>query len=330
MEIIVHSAWLAFGLALLYFGAEWLVKGSSEIALRWGLSPLVVGLTVVAFGTSAPELLVSLRANLDPTTGADIAVGNVIGSNICNIALLLGIAALIRPLAVGSQVVKRELPILCCVTIVFVWMLWDRRIDRWEGFLLVAGIIVYLWTSVRFALKHPHDPFEGEVSEKAVEQARSGGRGRWWVDIGLILAGFCALVWGAERLVESGVALARIAGISEAVIGLTLVAFGTSLPELATTVVASARRQADIIAGNLVGSNLFNMMVVMGITASIKPVVAEEIQVVDLAVMLAATFVLVPFLCGRGFVLSRREGGLMVLGYAVYCTWLFQPGWFGG
>ena len=123
---------------------------------------------------------------------------------------------------------------------------------------------------------------------------------------------------------------ARIAGISEAVIGLTLVAFGTSLPELATTIVASARRQADIIAGNLVGSNLFNMMVVMGITASIKPVIAGEIQVLDLAVMLGATFVLIPFLCGRGFVLRRWEGAVLVLGYGVYCTWLFQPGWFGG
>ena len=129
----MHSAWLCFGLALLYFGAEWLVRGSSEIALRSGLSPLVVGLTVVAFGTSAPELLVSLRANLDPKTEADIAVGNVIGSNICNIALMLGIAALIRPLAVGSQLVKRELPILCLVSAVFVWMLWDRRIERPGG-----------------------------------------------------------------------------------------------------------------------------------------------------------------------------------------------------
>jgi cation:H+ antiporter len=128
MEILGHSLWLLVGLALLYFGAEWLVKGSSELALRSGLSPLVVGLTVVAFGTSAPELLVSLQANLSPDTRADIAVGNVIGSNICNILLMLGIAALIRPLSVDSQVVKRELPILCVVSLVFVWMLWDRRI----------------------------------------------------------------------------------------------------------------------------------------------------------------------------------------------------------
>lgn len=329
MEILVHSAWLTLGLALLYFGAEWLVKGSSEIALRSGLSPLVVGLTVVAFGTSAPELLVSMQANLDPTTDADIAVGNVIGSNICNIALLLGIAALIRPLSMGSQVVKRELPILCGVSVVFVWMLWDHRIERWEGLVLVAGIVAYLWTSVRFALKNPHDPYKEEVSSTVVELAGKGGPWRWLVDIGLVLLGFGALVWGADLLVNNGVVLARIVGISEAVIGLTLVAFGTSLPELATTVVASVRRQADIITGNLVGSNLFNMMMVMGITASIKPVIAGEIQVVDLWVMLAATFVLIPFLW-RGFLLSRWEGAVMVIGYGVYCTWLFQPGWFGG
>jgi len=329
MEILVHSAWLVFGLALLYFGAEGLVRGSSEIALRSGLSPLVVGLTVVAFGTSAPELLVSMQANLDPTTDADIAVGNVIGSNICNIALMLGIAALIRPLKVSSQVVKRELPILCVVSAVFVWMLWDRRIERWEGFLLVGGIVVYLWTSVRFALKNPHDPFEGDVPDAVIEKARTGGAGRWAIDIALVLVGFAALVWGADCLVDSGVELARIAGISEAVIGLTLVAFGTSLPELATTVVASTRRQADIIAGNLVGSNLFNIMLVMGLTASIKPVFAGEIQTVDLGVMMLATVVLVPFLI-RGFLLSRFEGALLVLGYAVYCTWLFKPGLFGG
>jgi cation:H+ antiporter len=329
MEIVLHSAWLVFGLALLYFGAEWLVRGSSEIALRSGLSPLVVGLTVVAFGTSAPELLVSMKANLDPDTEADIAVGNVVGSNICNIALLLGIAALIRPMRLKSQVVKRELPVLCVVSVVFVWMLWDRRIEHWEGFLLVGAIVAYLWTSVRHALKNPHDPFEEEVPEKVIEKAKKGGAARWAVDVGLVVLGLGALVWGAERLVENGVILARFAGVSEAVIGLTLVAIGTSLPELATTIVASVRRQADIIAGNLVGSNLFNMMVVMGVTASVKPVVAGGIQAIDLGVMLLATAVLVPFMIS-GFLLSRIEGAVLVIGYGVYCAWLVNPGMFGG
>jgi cation:H+ antiporter len=329
MEIVVHSAWLVFGLALLYFGAEWLVRGASEIALRSGLSPLVVGLTVVAFGTSAPELLVSMKANLDPTTEADIAVGNVIGSNICNIALLLGVAALIRPMRLSSQVVKRELPVLCGVSGLFAWMIWDRRLEHWEGFVLVGGIAVYLWTSVRFALKNPDDPLEEEIPEKVIEKARRAGGARWVVNLGLIVMGLGCLVWGAERLVGSGVVLARLAGVSEAVIGLTLVALGTSLPELATTIVASVRRQADIIAGNLVGSNLFNMMVVMGITASVKPVVAGGIQTVDLGVMLLATAVLVPFMIS-GFLLSRIEGAVLVVGYGVYCAWLVNPGLFGG
>jgi len=325
MEIVVQLAWMVAGLALLYFGAEWLVRGSVDIALRLGVSALVVGLTVVSFGTSAPELLVSLQATLGPVSKADIAVGNVIGSNICNIALLLGIAALIRPLKVGSRVVRRELPILCVVSVVFVAMLWDRRIERWEGAVLVAGICIYLWTSVRFARKHPDDPFQEEVPKELIEEVQSGKPGKLLIDLLRIAAGLGLLVLGAKWLVDSGVVLARLAGVSEAVIALTLVAFGTSVPELATTVVASMRRQADIITGNVVGSNLFNMMLVIGLAVLIKPMVIEHIQVVDLVVMLAVTFVMIPFLV-RDFVLNRLEGALLLLGYASYMGWLFWSG----
>jgi len=324
MDAVAHMMWLAGGLVLLYFGAEWLVRGSSEIALRLGASPLVVGLTVVAFGTSAPELVVSLQANLDPATKPDIAVGNIVGSNICNIALLLGLAAVIRPLALSSQVVKRELPILCGVSVVFVAMLWDGRIERWEGLVLAAGICGYLWATFRLASRYPHDALEGEVSGEMVEKARTGGAGRLAMDVFKIVAGLAMLVVGANRAIFGGVELARLVGVSEAVIGLTMVAFGTSLPELATTVVAATRRESDLIAGNVVGSNLFNMMMVMGLAASIKPIRVEHIQHADLLVMLAVTFVLVPFFVGREFRLNRIEGGVLMLGYGAYCVWLFQ------
>ncbi len=326
MDAVMHMAWLAAGMVLLYFGAEWLVRGSSEIALRLGVSPLVVGLTVVAFGTSAPELVVSLQANLDPATKPDIAVGNIVGSNICNIALLLGLAAVIRPLALGSQMVKRELPILCVVSVIFVAMLWDGRIERWEGLVLAAGICVYLWATMRLASRYPRDAMvvEGEVPEEVVEKARKGGAGRFALDLFKIVAGLAMLVAGANRAIYGGVELARLVGVSEAVIGLTLVAFGTSLPELATTVIAATRRESDLITGNIVGSNLFNMMLVMGLAASIKPIHVEHIHHADLIVMLAVTFVLVPFFMGRKFRMNRIEGGLLMLGYGVYCVWLFQ------
>jgi cation:H+ antiporter len=323
MDAVMNLMWLGLGLGLLYFGAEWLVGGSSDIALRLGVSPLVVGLTVVAFGTSAPELVVSLQANLDPAIKPDIAVGNIVGSNICNIALLLGLAAVIRPLMLGSQVVKRELPILCGVTVVFVAMLWDGEIERWEGLVLVAGICVYLWLTVRLAKRYPHDVVEAGDAEESLEKARSGGGRRLALDLFKVAVGLAVLVAGANRAILGGVELARLVGVSEAVIGLTLVALGTSLPELATTVVAASRHESDLITGNVVGSNLFNMMLVMGVAASIKPIHVEHIRHSDLFVMLAATFVLVPFFVGRTFRLNRIEGGLLLLGYAGYCVWLF-------
>ncbi|MEP4076560.1 calcium/sodium antiporter [Haloferula sp.] len=328
METMVHIGWLIAGLALLSFGADWLVRGASELALKSGLQPLVIGLTVVAFGTSAPELIVSLKANLDPDTTADIAVGNVVGSNICNIALMLGLAALMRPFVVSSQVVRRELPILLVVTGGFIFMIGNGLVSRWEGVAMVAAIVLYVVTSIRISKKHRGDPAEHEIPEEALANASDRSLKAMVRCVGWILLGLAGLLFGADRLVGSGVILAKQLGVPEVVIGLTLVALGTSLPELATTVAAVRRKQMDLIAGNIIGSNLFNILAVIGITATVKPIEAESMNPVNLWVMGGVTLILVPFLAwGRR--INRFEGTTLVVGYLVYCIWLVKPEWLG-
>ncbi|BCX49150.1 sodium:calcium antiporter [Haloferula helveola] len=328
MELLPHVGWLVLGLALLSFGADWMVRGASELALRARVKPLVVGLTVVAFGTSAPELLVSLKANLDPNTQADIAVGNVVGSNICNIALLLGIAALIRPLTVSSQVVRRELPILLVVTGGFVAMIIDGKLDRWEGVVMFCGIVFYVIHSIRLARSTPEDPALADVPEEALAHAGESGLAPTLKSLGWVVLGLAGLIYGADRLVTSGVTIARVLNVPELVIGLTMVAIGTSLPELATTIAASRKGQTDIIAGNLIGSNLFNILAVMGLTSAVKALVVESLNTIDVVVMCGFTLLLVPFLM-RGHRLNRIEGGILLVGYLTYCVWLVKPEWFG-
>ncbi len=321
MDILLYFGLLAVGLVLLYFGAEWLVKGSAEIAYRVGISPLVVGLTVVAFGTSAPELLVSIQANLQDPPEADIALGNIIGSNICNIALILGIGALVRPIVVHAQIIKREMPILLVATVVFVGMLWDGVVSRLEGGVLVVGIVIYVVASVRMAKKEPETAEFEEASVEEIEKVRTSGSGRVVFDVLLILVGLAALVFGADLLVGSGVFLAEAFGVPSAIIGLTLVAFGTSLPELATSIVASVRKQGDIITGNAIGSCIFNILCVIGIAAMIFPLNAQNVDRIDLWVMLGVTVLIIPLLATR-MRISRGEGALLVLAYVGYTAYL--------
>jgi cation:H+ antiporter len=317
--------WLFGGLALLYFGAEWLVKGSSEIALRLGLSPLVVALTVVAFGTSSPELLVSLQANLKEPPQGDIALGNIVGSNICNLALILGAGALVRPIVINAQIIKREMPVLISVAILFVVFLWDNSISRWEGGVLFAGIILYVWSSFRQAALEPETGQFEEFEAEELEAVREAGASRILFDLVLIVLGIGALVYGADRLVESGVSIAERFGVPEAIIALTLVAFGTSLPELATSVVASLRRQGDIITGNAIGSCIFNILAVAGFVALVAPLDGAGLHRGDLWVMLGVTCLIVPFMTSR-MRLSRFEGGILLCGYLGYCSYLWMRG----
>lgn len=334
VELIIHFLWLTLGLVLLYFGAEWLVKGASEIALKLGVSPLVVGLTVVAFGTSMPELLVCLKANspeliaipaewcgfqVDLSAASpDMAFGNIVGSNIFNIALVLGVAAMIRPIEVHSQLIRRELPILIVSSFAFIWMMRDLHLSRGEGAILVIGIIVYVVTSI---MQSKGDPLEAEMEEfskEEIEAAKKAGGARLLMNFLLIVVGISALVLGADLLVVHGEQIAKTFGVPEVIISLTLFALGTSLPELATSIVASLKKQGDIVTGNAIGSCIFNLLAVLGVTASVKPLVGAAISWVDLGVMLGLTILILPMMWSR-MKLSRLEGFILTtaaFGYA--------------
>lgn len=304
------------GVILLYGGAEGLVRGSSSLALRLGLSPLVVGLTVVAFGTSMPELVVSVEAAL--AGQGSIAVGNVVGSNVGNIGLILALSALIAPIAVQARIIRLDLPLLVGVSALLAALLLDGRLSRGEGALLAAGLLAYTGFTLR-AARREGAAVQGEFAE-GVGGAPSRSAG---VDAALVLGGLGLLVLGARLLVRGAVTIAEGAGMSEAAIGLTIVAIGTSLPELATSVVAALRGEGDIAVGNVVGSNLFNVLGILGVASLVRPLSASGIGAVDLAVMLGYAVVLAPMMW-TGRRVSRGEGALLLAGYAAYLVHLLR------
>ena len=311
------------GLVLLYYGAEWLVKGSAEIAIKFGISPLVVGLTVVAFGTSAPELLVCLQANYQDK--GDLAIGNIVGSNICNIAMVLGASAMVYPLAIHLQIVKREMAILMAVSLVFAAMLYGGNLSQMYGALLFVGIIAYVVFSIVQARRDPDsEPSEETLSLEQIEAVLAGGNKRLLINAGLISIGILLLFVGSERLVFGAEKIANSLGVPEAIIALSLIAFGTSLPELATGVMASWRKQGDIVVGNAVGSCIFNLLAVGGLTAALKPVkISAALNSIDLLVMLATTGV-GWIMMTRSRSISRAEGAIMLAAYLGYCFYLSQ------
>jgi len=317
--VLLDIGWIVLGLVLLYYGAEWLVKGSSELAIRLGISPLVIGLTVVAFGTSAPELVVSIKANWSGQGG--MAIGNVVGSNICNICLVLGVGAAIFPLAIQRQVIRREMPILLVASTVFALMLRDGGIDRMEAGILAGGILLYVATSLIEVRREPDPDCSDEIPPEMIEEVRKSGRGRIFYDLFLITLGAVLLVVGADRMVYGGENVARAFGVSEAVIGLTLFAFGTSLPELATSVVAAMKKQGDIIVGNAVGSCIFNLLAVVGIAGVVSPLKADGVTVIHVGVMLGTAIILMPMMWHR-MKLDRWEGLLLFVGYFGFVGWL--------
>lgn len=298
------------GLVLLGFGAEGLVRGSASAALRLGVAPLVVGLTIVAFGTGSPELVVSISAALNGNSS--IALGNVVGSNITNIALILGAAAVVRPMTVRATVIRREVPIMIAVSC-FLWLLiYDGGLGRIDGAILAAGSLAYTFFTYRASQKKDKKLVEAEFAE-ALEPSRQSV----WVDVVFIVAGLALLVGGANLLLSGAVTIAKQFGISEVVIGLTIVAIGTSLPELATSVLAALKNEPDIAFGNAIGSNVLNILAVLGLTALIEPVSALEIRPLDLGAMIGSAFLLW-LLLGRNFRLDRTEGTLLLIGYAIY------------
>lgn len=304
------------GLVLLYFGAEWLVKGAAALAFRLGITPLAIGLTVVAFGTSAPELTVSTQAALGNL--GDIAVTNVVGSNTFNIALILGVASLICPIRVTKQLIRRDVPVMIAVSILCILCLLDRHMSRMEGLFFFLGIAAYTAWTFRQAKREP-DPSVSSADLPLAVQSKTGLL-RACI---LVVFGLMLLVLGSNSLIAGSLRLARSYGISEAVIGLTIVSAGTSLPELATSVVAAIRRQADISIGNIVGSNIFNILAILGISSLVHPYSAPGLTDVDLGMMLGMAILCFPFMWTR-YILSRIEGLIFLVVYGLY-LWHLWP-----
>lgn len=301
--------YLLIGLSLvfLFFGAEGLVRGSSSLALRCGLSPLVVGLTIVAFGTSSPELVVALKGALSGQ--GDIVIGNVVGSNIFNIAAILGITALICPIAVHLQVIKIDGPIMLLSALALCGLLWDRQISRTEGIVLAASVIVYTVFIIRLARR--------ESTTELPDQEPSPRNSHWAKDALFIVVGIGILILGSRLLVDNAILLARAWNISEAVIGLTIIAAGTSLPELATSVVAALRGQSDMAIGNVVGSNIFNVLCISGVAGVVAPYQVGNISSLDYGFMIGLSIILLPIIW-TGLTITRKEGTLFLLCYAAY------------
>lgn len=305
------------GLLLLVAGAELLVRGASKLAARAGISPLVIGLTVVAFGTSAPELAISLQSGFSGE--ADLLLGNVIGSNIFNVLLVLGISAMVTPLIVSQKLVRLDIPLMIGVSILLYLFALDGAINRMEGVVLFGMLIAYI-----IYLIYQSKTDREEPPQEFTEEYGKTPRRHWLWHAGLVAVGLVLLVIGARWLVESAITFAEYLGISSLVIGLTIVAAGTSLPEVATSVMASIKGERDIAVGNIVGSNLFNIMSILGLTAIILPQdipVSAGILGFDLPVMIAVSIACLPIFF-TGTIIARWEGALFFGYYLVFTIYL--------
>ena len=313
--------WFALGLIALVAGAEALVRGASKLSLSFGISPLVVGLTVVAFGTSAPEMAVSVQSAWSGQV--DIAIGNVVGSNIFNVLFILGVSALITPLLVNQQVIRQEVPVMIAVSLLLWALAADGGIGRWDGVLLFALIVAYTVLVIRQSRR------ETRAIRDEYDEAFAAGPSAWDsrlpVQLALIAVGLGLLVLGSEWLVSSAVSFAKTLGVSDVVIGLTIVAAGTSMPEVATSVMAALKGERDIAVGNVVGSNTFNILGCLGLSGlaagAAGLAVPAAVLNFDVWVMLAVALACLPvFVTGRE--IARWEGGLFLLYYVAYVAYL--------
>ncbi|MCJ8169987.1 calcium/sodium antiporter [Atopomonas sediminilitoris] len=315
---------LVAGLVLLVAGAEVLVRGAARLAATFGIPPLVIGLTVVAFGTSAPETAVSVQAAWNDS--GDIAIGNVIGSNIANVLLILGATALVIPLLVSKQLIRIDLPIMLAASVLVYLLGLDGQLSRLEGAILFAGVVAY---SAFQVIKGRRDSAAEQANDdEFAEEFGQVSQGRWgWLkDALFIVLGLVMLVGGSQFLVEGAVQLARLWGLSELVIGLTVVAIGTSLPELATSIMAAFKGERDIAVGNIVGSNIFNLLCVLGLASLVAPSpipVAANALSFDFPVMIAVAFACLPIFFS-GYLIKRWEGALFLAFYALYTTYLIM------
>jgi cation:H+ antiporter len=314
--------YLLAGLVLLVAGAEVLVRGAAKLAAHFGIPPLVIGLTVVAFGTSAPETAVSVQAAFNGS--GDLAIGNVIGSNIANVLLILGITALIAPLVVSRQLIRLDVPIMIGASLVTYALAYDGNLSRIDGALLFSAVIAYsafLIISSRKNKTPANDEFSAEYGPQTSAKPYATLR-----NVALIVAGLVLLVSGSHFLVQGAVSLARALGLSELVIGLTVIAIGTSLPELATSVMAALKGERDIAVGNIVGSNIFNLLCVLGLASLVAPsniAVAANALSFDFLVMIAVAIACLPIFF-NGYAINRWEGGFFVAYYALYTGYLIM------
>lgn len=317
----IHLIQFLAGLFLLYYGAGWLVRGSSSLARSLGLTPMVIGLTVVAFGTSAPELVVSMVSAVKGKSM--IALGNVVGSNICNIALVLGLTAVFQPVTTSRTVITRDIPIMLGVSLLLMLLSFDSVIGRVEGAVLFCGIILYTWFNYKFAVRV--DPTGGDGTI-ATPPPATGLMQRRWAQCLFVALGIGAVVFGAELLVDAAVSMMTALGVNETFVGLTVVAFGTSVPELATSLVAAMKKEMDISLGNLVGSNVFNLLSVIGASAMVRPIVipggfvASGLVVDYLVMMLISALPLL--LMRQDLTITRRKGLILVGCYVIYVCYL--------
>ncbi|MDX2500205.1 MAG: calcium/sodium antiporter [Deltaproteobacteria bacterium] len=317
--MVPYILYCLVGFVLLYFGAEWLVKGSSSLARSLGITPIVIGLTVVAFGTSAPELVVSLVSSIKGKSM--IAVGNVVGSNICNIALVLGLSAVLNPIKSDPTVVRRDIPIMLAISLYLLLLSFNSTLGRIEGATLIIGIILYTFMNYYLAKKETAGAADIESELEDIGFVASRPK-----QLVMIAVGIVGVVGGAQAVVNSAVFIMTELGVSEKFIGLTIVAFGTSLPELATSVVAAMRGEMDISIGNLVGSNVFNIMSVLGVASLVRPIpipggFIESGLWIDYLVMMFTSFL--PWLMMRKDFTVRRSDGIILLAcYGGYLTYL--------
>ena len=310
------------GLLLLYYGAGWLVQGASSLARRLGLTPMVIGLTVVAFGTSAPELVVSLVSAVKGKSM--MALGNVVGSNICNIALVLGLTAMFQPVTTSRIVIVRDIPLMLGISAFLLLLSLNSIIGRIEGVILFGGVITYTWFNYAVALRvnrtRPKAGDDGQLPPA------SGMMEKGWIQGVMIIGGISAVVMGADLLVDAAVSIMSALGVSEKVVGLTVVAFGTSVPELATSIVAALKKEMDISLGNLVGSNVFNLLSVVGATAMVRPIPItggffHSGLAIDYLVMMVVSAM--PLLLMRqDLTITRRKGLILVACYVGYVIYL--------
>jgi cation:H+ antiporter len=308
---------LLAGLVALYFGAEWLVRGGASLAVRLGVTPLLVGLTVVAYGTSTPELIVSSTAAVQGQ-GA-IAVGNAVGSSTFNIGVILGLTALVAPMRVQLLLLKVDTPVMVGVALLFLVFFRDGSIQRWESIVFLAVIVLYTAVNVRLARRQARADVRQEFDDSVPKPTGSP-----WTDAGLIVAGLAMLVLGSRLFVAGAVDLARLFSISDAVIGLTIVAAGTSLPELASSLMAAWRKQPDIAIGNVVGSNIYNILAILGVSGVMaSPVNGQGVSLTDTLVMTGFS-VLLLIIAWTGFQLRRWEGALLLALYGAY-LWHLWP-----